>query len=101
MVLIFDFFFFTNFSQCVIVASSKVNINKWECRGRVVIKVDNWVKVKFKIVSTHVKTNLFKYLFKLIKINRTLMPKTTRHLTREKEKKKGENVQRDSSMTSY
>jgi hypothetical protein len=66
-----------------------VNVNKWECRGRVVIKVDSWVKVKFKIGQHMVKTNLFKYLFKLIKINRTIMPKTTCHFTRGKRKEKG------------
>jgi len=53
--IFFDFFFFTNFPQCVIVASSKVILNNWECRGRVVIKVDSWVKVKFKIVQ-HMST---------------------------------------------
>jgi hypothetical protein len=55
------------------------------------------LRLSFYNSPTHVQTNLFK----LIKINRTFMPKTTHHLTREKEKKKGENVQRDVSMTSY
>jgi len=61
MVRNFPLFLLHSFStlswQLAIVASNKINVNKWEFIGMVVIKVDSWVEVKLNY-PTHVKKNM-------------------------------------------